>query len=169
MTIATEAVPGIERLDALPDGAADRELLGCCGSRTWARRMASARPFVTLERLLEAADATWRSLPESDWREALDSHPRIGDRAASGQAAEEQAAALSGSEEDARLLAEANRDYEARFERIFIVCAAGRTVREMLEMCRQRLRNDPAAELGTAAEEQRRITRLRLEKMARGR
>ena len=130
--------------------------------------MGAARPFRTLERLHEAADATWRSLSEADWREALDAHPRIGDRTASGQAAEEQAGALSGGEEESRLLAEANREYEARFGRIFLVCAAGRTARQMLALCRERLQNDLAAELRIAAEEQRRITRLRLEKLARG-
>ncbi|MCA1582794.1 MAG: 2-oxo-4-hydroxy-4-carboxy-5-ureidoimidazoline decarboxylase [Acidobacteria bacterium] len=160
---------GIGLLDALPPEAAERELFGCCGSPEWARRMAAARPFGSLDRLIDASDATWRSLPETQRLEALDAHPRIGDRAASGRAAEEQAGALSGSDEDARLLAEANRAYEARFGRIFIVCAAGRTAREMLALCRARLENDAATELAIAAEEQRRITRLRLERLAAGR
>ncbi len=168
MTETLSPAPGIERLDALPQEAAQRELIGCCGSSSWAQRMAQARPFRTLERLLDAGEAIWRSLAESDWREAFDAHPRIGDRTAAGRSAEEQATALSGSDEDARLLSEANCQYEARFGRIFIVCAAGRTAPQILSLCRERLRNDESTELHIAAREQGRITRLRLEKLAGG-
>ncbi|MEP7131872.1 MAG: 2-oxo-4-hydroxy-4-carboxy-5-ureidoimidazoline decarboxylase, partial [Acidobacteriota bacterium] len=152
----------------MQEDAAERELLLCCGSAAWARRMVAARPFATLDRVLETADAAWGELPEPDQREALNAHPRIGDRKASGREAEEQAGALLAADEDARLLAEANREYESRFGRIFIVCAAGRSAREMLAVCRERLGNDPAKEFRVAAEEQRRITRLRLEKLACG-
>ena len=61
-------------------------------------------------------------------------------------------------------LAEANRAYEARFGHIFIVCATGKTPGEMLASCKQRLVNDPEKEIGVAADEQRRIAHLRLEK-----
>jgi len=48
---------------------------------------------------------------------------------------------------------------------VFIVCASGRTATEMLAMLRERMNNDPAAELRIAADEQRKITRLRLERL----
>ncbi len=129
--------------------------------------MAAARPFTTLTRLLDAADAAWRALPESDVREALASHPRIGDRDASGDAGQEQSSARDADPATARSLAIANREYEARFGRIFIVCATGKTAAQMLALCRERLHNDETTELRAAAEEQRRITRLRLERLAR--
>ena len=50
----------------------------------------------------------------------------------------------------------------------FIVCATGRSAAEMLALCRARMANDPEAELRVAAEEQLRITRLRLDKLLRG-
>ena len=62
-------------------------------------------------------------------------------------------------------LAKANRAYEQRFGYIFIVCATGKSSEEMLALLQQRLQNDPAAELRMAAEEQRRITHLRLQKL----
>jgi OHCU decarboxylase len=62
-------------------------------------------------------------------------------------------------------LADANRDYEARFGYIFIVCATGKTAGDMLELLERRLRNDPDEEIHIAAEEQRKITRLRLAKL----
>jgi 2-oxo-4-hydroxy-4-carboxy-5-ureidoimidazoline decarboxylase len=64
-----------------------------------------------------------------------------------------------------RRLAAANRDYEARFGYIFIVCATGKTAGEMLDLLDGRLRHDAGDELRIAAEEQRKITRLRLRKM----
>jgi 2-oxo-4-hydroxy-4-carboxy-5-ureidoimidazoline decarboxylase len=61
-------------------------------------------------------------------------------------------------------LAAANREYEAKFGRIFLVCASGKTATEMLAILRARLRNDPVTELHEAAEQQRQITQLRLRK-----
>ena len=60
-------------------------------------------------------------------------------------------------------LAEANRLYEDRFGYIFVVCATGKTADEMLALVRQRINNDPRAELLVAAEEQAKITALRLQ------
>jgi 2-oxo-4-hydroxy-4-carboxy-5-ureidoimidazoline decarboxylase len=61
-----------------------------------------------------------------------------------------------------------NRDYEARFGYIFIVCATGKSAAEMLALLRERLPNGPAAELEIAAAEQRKITAIRLEKLLAG-
>jgi 2-oxo-4-hydroxy-4-carboxy--5-ureidoimidazoline (OHCU) decarboxylase len=62
-------------------------------------------------------------------------------------------------------LAEANREYEARFGHIFIICANAKSGDEILSALQQRLSNQPAEELAIAAEEQRKITLLRLEKL----
>jgi OHCU decarboxylase len=62
-------------------------------------------------------------------------------------------------------LAEGNRAYEERFDHVFLVCATGKSAAEMLEILGRRLGNDPATELGEAAEEQRKITALRLAKL----
>ena len=63
-----------------------------------------------------------------------------------------------------RALAEGNREYEQRFNRIFIVCATGKSAPEILEILRRRLRNEQTTELHEAAEQQRLITHLRLKK-----
>jgi 2-oxo-4-hydroxy-4-carboxy-5-ureidoimidazoline decarboxylase len=62
-------------------------------------------------------------------------------------------------------LAEGNREYEARFGYIFIVCATGRSAGDLLAALERRLPNPPGEELKIAAEEQRKITRLRLDKL----
>jgi 2-oxo-4-hydroxy-4-carboxy--5-ureidoimidazoline (OHCU) decarboxylase len=63
------------------------------------------------------------------------------------------------------MLAEGNREYEQRFGHVFIVSAAGRSTSEILGILRDRLKNDPATELTNAAGEQKKITRLRLERL----
>ena len=164
---------GVERLNSLSPEEAGRELLACCGSREWARRMAAARPFGSVAELLERADAVWWELDGEAWREAFRSHPRIGEARARAPRTErerawsagEQAGMRTAAEETEHALAAGNRAYEARFGFIYIVCATGKTAEEMLALLHQRLANDPAAELHAAAEEQRKITRLRLEKL----
>jgi OHCU decarboxylase len=164
---------GLGRLNVLPPGEAEVELLKCCGSTRWARRMAAERPFRGVDELLEAADRIWWELGRDDWLEAFSRHPKIGERAAAhaGSAEtrrwseQEQAETRSAPPEVLAALAEANRAYQERFGHIFIVCATGKTSEEMLALLRQRLQNDPGAELRIAAEEQRKIARLRLEKL----
>jgi len=64
-------------------------------------------------------------------------------------------------------LAAGNHEYEEKFGFIFIVCASGKSSAEMLAILNNRLDNDPQTELSEAAQEQRKITRLRLEKLLR--
>jgi OHCU decarboxylase len=167
---------GIARLNALSPAEAEKRLLECCGSTNWARRMAAQRPFRATREILEAADRIWWDLGREDWLEAFDRHPKIGERSAARTAPEqtrrwseqEQAGAARAPGDVLATLADANRAYQARFGYIFIVCAAGKSGEEMLALLRARLQNDPSSELRIAAEEQRKITRLRLEKLLRG-
>ncbi len=152
-------------LNALSDEAAVAAFLRCCGSIRWARLMTTARPFASFDRMSVSADAVWASLSAADWLEAFRSHPRIGEAGGGRWSSEEQAAASSATLAVRERLAAANREYEARFGYIFIVCAAGRRADEILMRLEDRLTNAAAAELPVAAEEQRRITRLRLAKL----
>ena len=164
---------GLERLNALPGDEAFARLLECCGSARWAQTMTVRRPYADTRQLCEVAERVWWGLGREDWLEAFRSHPKIGERKASretGEGArrwseEEQSAARDTATDTLDTLAQANRDYEERFGHIFIVCATGRTSDEMLDILRRRLSNDPATELCVAAEEQRRITLLRLRKL----
>ena len=58
-----------------------------------------------------------------------------------------------------------NREYEEHFGYIYIICATGKSAEEMHAIARERLINDSKNELRVAAEEQRKITRLRLLKL----
>ncbi len=135
--------------------------------------MSDARPFIDVGALFQAADSVWLSLSEQDWLEAFRAHPKIGEQKAAA-AQSEQARSWSAREQsglqDAAIktkeaLAAGNQEYEERFGFIFIVCATGKTSREILGALNERLGNDRRTELCAAAEEQRKITRLRLEKL----
>jgi allantoicase len=154
-------------LNALAASQAEEELLACCGSRAWAARVAAARPFADAEALAATADTVWAGLGRDDWLEAFAAHPRIGERSASGWSGKEQAGVAAADPATLAELAEGNRVYEERFGHVFLICAAGKPAAAVLAALRERLDNDPATELRVAAEEQRRITRLRLEKLVR--
>jgi 2-oxo-4-hydroxy-4-carboxy-5-ureidoimidazoline decarboxylase len=160
----------LARWNSLDPATAAREALSCCGSQAWAVALASRRPIGDEASLIETSSSIWLALPEEAWQEAFDSHPRIGQTHAQTHATEEslrwstqeQRAALS-EDGSARLaLEEANRRYEQKFGRIFIVCATGKTSAEMLAILEARMKNDAATELREAAEQQRQITELRL-------
>jgi 2-oxo-4-hydroxy-4-carboxy-5-ureidoimidazoline decarboxylase len=163
----------LQRLNALPGEEAREALRRCCGASRWVDTMAARRPFPDERALFDAADEVWARLGPADWSEAFAHHPRIGDRealrerfAATRQwAAGEQSGVSAASEDVLDALARGNRDYEARFGHIFIVCATGKGADEMLSLLRQRLRNSPEVEGRIAAAEQAKITRIRLEKL----
>jgi len=151
-----------------------RELLrSCCGASRWVDGMNARRPFASVDELFRAADDVWASLGPDDWHEAFAHHPRIGEqRSAAAQdaraaawSAGEQADVASANGSLHNELASVNRTYEQRFGHIYIVCAAGKSAGELLAIARDRLGNAPDVELRVAAEEQRKITRLRLQKL----
>jgi allantoicase len=162
---AVEPEPGVARLNRLERDEAVRALDGVCGARRWVERMEAWRPFEDLPQLVRLGEQVWWSLAEEDWLEAFGAHPRIGERRPSARwSAEEQSsvAAAGGDVQDE--LAAANLAYEQRHGFIFIVCATGKSAAEMLELLRARLPRSRAEEIQTAAEEQARITELRLRK-----
>ena len=162
----------LARWNSLPPGEAALEILPCCGSNSWARHLAALRPIEDEDRLLAASDKIWRSLTEADWIEAFAHHPRIGQsvapptasaRSAQWSSQEQQKVGAAGSDVIAAL-AEGNQAYEQRFNRIFIVCAAGKPAHAILDILQRRMRNDEQTELQESAEQQRQITSLRLKK-----
>jgi allantoicase len=150
-----------ETLDRLDEA----QLIAVCGSRKWAERVARSHPFANAQALFRAAEQAFDALGRDDWLEAFRAHPRLGDRTALRDKASEQAGAATAPEATLEALAKANRDYEARYGHIFILCASGRGADEMLASVRARIANDADTELAIAAGEQRKITRLRLEKL----
>ena len=159
--------------NALPAGAAERELAPCNAAPRFAREVAAGRPYRSAADLADAAATVAAGL---DWDEvtvALAAHPRIGERAA-GDSAEaassrrEQSAVTVAGDGTRQALAAGNRAYEQRFGHVFLIRAAGRGPDEVLAELTRRLGNDPAAERAETTAQLAEITRLRVERMVTG-
>ncbi len=166
MTQPPEGI-GLAAFNALPAEQARDALLARCSSRAWAERVDAGRPYASTAQLYAAADEAVAAMAEEDLDEALAGHPRIGERPASGHSASSagwsarEQSGVTGSDE----LAAANREYEERFGHVYLVCATGRTGPELLEILRQRLRNDPATERRVVREELGKINKIRLQRL----
>lgn len=146
--------------NAAPEQEAVRAMLACCASRRFAAAMAAGRPYASQAVALDAVASVFQTLAWPDVLEAMNGHPRIGDRV-SGQSAAEQ----SGVADNSRAaLAAGNAAYEERFGHVFLICAAGRSGTQMLAALEQRLRNDEMSERLVATRELRDITALRVGK-----
>ena len=158
----------LRALNDLPDAEAERFLRACCASSAWVARVLADRPYATAADLLDTADLASRELSVDDLDEALSAHPRIGERA-EGDSAEaklsrqEQASVSDADARTRERLRELNVAYEQRFDRVFLVRAAGRTPAQLLAELERRLGNDPAAEAQEVLEQLAQITRLRVE------
>lgn len=149
------------------------ELFRCCGSAVWVEQMIRHVPLESLESFLEKSDHAWFALSENEWLEAFSHHPKIGDvkslqkkfAATAGWASGEQAGVSTAGEQTLSALKKGNDDYEDKFGFIFIVCATGKSAEEMLQLLLNRLQNNYEMEIRVAAEEQNKITHLRLHKL----
>lgn len=171
--MTTNLQTNLEPLNSLPTSEAESELLKCCGSKRWARRMVEARPFAGWDELTTKAEQIWWALEPADWLEAFHSHPKIGEKKAAATTSDqskrwseaEQAGVNNAATQTLQALAILNREYEEKFGYIFIVCATGKSSEEMLRILRARLESPADEELRNAAAEQAMITQLRLKKL----
>ncbi|WP_292831543.1 2-oxo-4-hydroxy-4-carboxy-5-ureidoimidazoline decarboxylase [Microbacterium sp.] len=157
----------IEEFNALPDDAAAAAAAVWADVPKWVSALVAARPYPSAAAL---RDAAWSAAPWSadEVDIALAHHPRIGERPAPGQqgasdSAREQASMSSAPDDVAAAIAAGNLAYEARFGRVFLIRAAGRSPAEILLRLRERLGNDDATESAVVAQQLREIAVLRLE------
>lgn len=166
MTAATDPIT-IDALNALPRAELVPWLLGVCHAQQWADEVADARPFADRAALLDVADRVWLDCGPADWLAALDGHPRIGERGGSSAALSrgEQAGMDDADALTRAAIAQGNLEYEERFGHVFLIAAAGRSPQDILGNLESRMDNPPDVEVEVAAQEHRRITALRLEKL----
>ena len=164
---------GLERINQLRPEHARKALLYCCGSIAWADQMILKRPFAEDGKLFASADEIWTRLDPKEWLRAIRHHPPIGRKRGNSKqsgtarewSAREQSLAQASSAETLVVLNAANQAYRATFGYVFLISASGKSADEILQSLRQRLANDPETELRVAADEMRKIMRLRLEKL----
>ena len=156
-----------EAFNALPDDEARARLETCLGVPRWVEDVLAGRPYRDDASLWDRAERAALQLDEAELAAALSRHPRIGERpTAPGHEAafsrREQAGVDGSDKEVARRLAEGNRAYEERFDRVFLIRAAGRSAHEILGELERRLQNDDATERSETVTQLREIAMLRL-------
>jgi len=161
----------INKLNSLPN--LDEKLFNCCGSTSWVSKMIQSKPFLSKKDLFDKSEKNWESCDKKDFLEAFTHHPKIGDINSLKQkfantlhwASNEQASVSNADMKTLELLQQKNIEYEQKYGYIFIVCATGKSAEEMLTILLSRLENDPNEEILVAANEQSKITTIRLNKL----
>lgn len=138
-------------------------LLDCLAVPRWADEVLSGQPYDDPPALLDAAARAAASLTDEELAQALAGHPRIGERGGA-RSRQEQAGIDSDGDEVAARLAAGNAAYERRFDRVFLIRAAGRDADDVLSELRRRLGNDDATERAETVDNLREIALLRLER-----
>ncbi len=156
----------IARINQLSAQTWRARLKDVVGVTEWIDKVAAARPYADRPALVELAERETLALSEAQIRAALADHPRIGDSTTPGsQAAREQSGVDAADSDLAQRLLAGNLAYEAKFDHIYLVCAAGRGGAELLADLTIRLDNEPAAEILVTRKELAAIARKRLERM----
>ena len=155
---------GLARFNALSAEEAEERLFECLAVRTCAVNVSAGRPYESVSQLMAKFDAEMDKLTDGDWLQAFTAHPRIGERGGHSAATSEreQSRVMQASDETLAALRAENQAYEEKFGHIFLIAAAGRSAEQILAALRERMANDPVTEVEVAADEQRKIARLRL-------
>lgn len=159
----------IRDLDDLDDLEA-RELVSTWAAvPRWVTAVLDGRPYGSVAGLRARAAALAATWTDDEVATALAHHPRIGDRpqgtsAAAAASRHEQSSSAETDDTTARAIREGNAVYEQRFDRVFLIRAAGRTATEILAELHRRLGNDDTTERAEVADQLREIALLRLDR-----
>lgn len=161
-----------EQFNQAPVAEARKHIAHCVALASWVEELVAARPFASLDELLQTGEQLASGWDGQALDKALSAHPRIGEKA---QGSDKEAALSSGEqgsvkEADAALkeaLRAGNAVYEQRFGRVFLIRAKGRSAGEMVAELHRRLANDPQQEQQEALDQLREITLLRLKETFR--
>lgn len=157
----------IQQLNSETKGKVQQLLTEFCASTYWVSSMLNARPYTSIEQILEQSQLSWLECKESDILQAFSGHPKIGDLNAlknkyAQHASLEQGQITHSNDNTLKQLQEINREYEKKFGFIFIICATGKSADEMLQAIKDRINNNRMTELKHGANSQLEITQLRI-------
>ena len=139
------------------------QLLSCLAVPRWADDVLAGEPYAERDAAVARADAAARALTDQELDQALSGHPRIGERGGT-QSQREQAGVDPAAGDTAARLAAGNAAYEERFDRVFLIRAAGRDAEAILAELDRRLLNDDVTERAETVDNLRQIALLRLGK-----
>ena len=158
----------LKHFNQLDNDAAAALIAPCVAIPAWTAALVQGRPYAELPALLNAAREAAQTWGEAELVQALSAHPRIGERPVGQQAhaalsRQEQGAVNTSDARLAQALREGNARYEARFGRVFLIRAKGRSGEAILAALDQRLQNNDAQEVAESLAQLREITLLRRE------
>jgi 2-oxo-4-hydroxy-4-carboxy-5-ureidoimidazoline decarboxylase len=137
----------------------------CLAVPRWVDDLVALAPFPSIDALLDAAQ-TVPPLSHEEFDLAMQTHPRIGE-----SAPDPKADPFSHGEQDLVDMTDdsivasidaGNREYEAKFGRVFLISSTGRTPEFILGRLRDRMELDDAADLAIAQSELLDITLRRI-------
>ena len=160
----------VEEFNNLPVDEARARAAACLDVTRWVEAVVGGRPYASREHVLAVASREAEHLDDDELADALARHPRIGERGQVGRhdsahSTHEQAGVDRADLELARRLVDGNRAYEERFDRVFLIRAAGRSGHDILDELERRLGNDGASERAETVDQLRQIALLRLEQV----
>lgn len=159
----------LSEFNAARDGSAIDLLLACAHVERWAQAIVAARPYDSVDALAQATQELANPWTGAEIDSALARHPRIGERAqgddADAKMSRAEQARLGIDEEIQRRLDAGNAAYEEKFGFVFLIRAAGRSAKEILENLDHRMNNTAEEERQIAADQLRQIAALRLKGM----
>lgn len=153
--------------NTLDTAAAASALRPCLDVDRWIDSIVDSRPFGSVEDLVAHAGLVASSLSAEEIASALAHHPRIGERAEGGSTeatlSRKEQSTLALGDDVKESLAAGNRAYEKRFDRVFLIRAAGRSSEEILAELERRISNAAEVETLEVGEQLREIALLRLD------
>jgi 2-oxo-4-hydroxy-4-carboxy-5-ureidoimidazoline decarboxylase len=160
----------VAKFNALEEGEARTRLGACLPVDRWVQEVLQGRPYAGWPALEARAARSAADLDDAELDAALAGHPRIGERATSPEhqtefSRREQSGVDASDAEVTRRLAEGNAAYEKRFDRVFLIRAAGRSSSQILAELERRLANDGATERAETVTQLREIALLRLKQV----
>lgn len=158
----------LDDFNALDHGGAVALVAPCVAIPRWADDLATGRPYADVAAVVAASDDHVVTWTPAEVEAALAGHPRIGERATTtgaeaAMSSREQAGVDRSDVDVLDRLRDANQRYEERFDRIYLVRAAGRSADDMLALLEERLSNDPVTELQVTTGQLGEITALRVQ------
>ncbi|GLY14318.1 OHCU decarboxylase [Kineosporia sp. NBRC 101677] len=158
---------GVAEFNHLPAEPALQHLLTCLNAPGWATAVLAGRPYPDAESLLATAFRFGLVLSEDDLGLALSRHPRIGERpggtgAEAAHSRSEQSGVDQADQELAAALHAGNLAYKKKFDRVFLIRAAGRSGPEILAALEKRLASDEQTEAAEVRDQLAQIAQLRL-------
>jgi 5-hydroxyisourate hydrolase/2-oxo-4-hydroxy-4-carboxy-5-ureidoimidazoline decarboxylase len=153
----------------------EKDYFACCGCSQFADQMISDGPFSSYDQAVNAARNIWfNKVDVNGWLEAFSAHPQIGQSASSTHKiptsaqwskGEQSTALATATDSTLQELYDWNARYRQKFGFVFLICASGRSTPEILAELKRRYTNRPIVEFENAAQEQMKITEIRLSKL----